>query len=58
MAFDIDLIKKVYSRMGSNVEKARALTGKPSGSPMLDALGGELSMPFNLNPGRTSGTID
>ena len=36
----------------------RRLTGNPSGSPLEDALGGNLSVPFSLNPGRTSGTID
>jgi aconitate hydratase len=29
MAFDIDMIKKVYARLGSRVEAARAVTGKP-----------------------------
>jgi len=36
----------------------RGLTGNPSGSTLGDALGGNLSVPFSLNPGRTSGTID
>ena len=59
----IDAIQKLkaeleLTRAQTGYYNSRALTGKPSGSPMLDALGGELSMPFNLNPGRTSGTID
>lgn len=29
MAFDIDMIKKVYSRLATKVDKARALVGKP-----------------------------
>ena len=29
MAFDIDMIKKVYAEMPARIEKARALTGKP-----------------------------
>ncbi|MEN8786569.1 MAG: aconitase family protein, partial [Flavobacteriales bacterium] len=29
MAFDIDMIKEVYSRMGSTIDAARAVTGKP-----------------------------
>ncbi len=29
MAFDIEMIKKVYARMGANIEKARSITGKP-----------------------------
>ena len=29
MAFDIEMIKAVYERMGARVEAARNLTGKP-----------------------------
>ena len=29
MAFDIDMIKKVYSRMTNHVDKAREVVGKP-----------------------------
>ncbi|MCV9386898.1 aconitate hydratase [Reichenbachiella ulvae] len=29
MAFDIDMIKKVYSQMGDRINKAKELTGKP-----------------------------
>ncbi len=29
MAFDLDMIKEVYSRMNSRIEAARAVTGKP-----------------------------
>ena len=29
MAFDLDMIKKVYARLGGRVEAARKATGKP-----------------------------
>ncbi len=29
MAFDLDMIKKVYFQMGDRIKKAKALTGKP-----------------------------
>ena len=29
MAFDLDMIKKVYAQMGDRINKAKAITGKP-----------------------------
>ncbi len=64
MAFDIDMIKKVYSQMGTKVDKARSVLGKPltlTEKILYAHLAEEITEPYergnsyvNFNPDRVA----